>query len=83
MSIEKKVIYKNGIYFYECPNCRIMARKSGHTTCRRCHIGNQKFESELIRKRRSRNNRKKFRTKFSCEMGYYGCERRGYCNGDC
>lgn len=20
---------------------------------------------------------------FSCEMGYYGCERRMYCNGDC
>lgn len=20
---------------------------------------------------------------FSCEMDYYDCERRGYCNGDC
>ena len=20
---------------------------------------------------------------FACEMGYYSCEARGYCNGDC
>jgi hypothetical protein len=27
--------------------------------------------------------RKQHGSAFSCEMGYGGCEERGYCNGDC
>lgn len=32
-------------------------------------------------KRHERNRWRK--KKFSCEMGYGECERRGFCNGDC
>lgn len=83
MCVEKKVIYKDGVYFYECPKCNFMTRKSGHTLCRKCYIGRDHYNKEIYRRRKSRRHRKRYRIKFKCEMGYRGCELRGYCNGDC
>lgn len=40
---------------------------------------------ERIRRAQERKDKRKIRRrkKFTCEMGYWSCEARGYCNGDC
>ena len=70
-----------------CPGCdRIKTIKAGHTKCRECFIGKEKYAEEkkrnrqrnIIRDIKSNRNRD-----YTCEMGYSDCEARGYCNGDC
>lgn len=37
----------------------------------------QRIDARYYKMQEKRNHR------FRCEMGYAGCEQRGYCNGDC
>jgi len=51
-------------------------------------LARAEYEAEGIRRakarRRIRNQRPKtYKRNFTCDMGYYECELRGYCNGDC
>lgn len=59
--------------------------KSKHSQCRKCYLGNERYNKEKSRLNQRKNLRKirnSYR-QFTCEMGYGDCEKRGYCNGDC
>lgn len=68
----------------ECPNCKRNKRKIKNTLCRECFLGSVKFSEEKNRLKDVRKRRRKRRPRrFRCEMEYYSCQLRGYCNGDC
>ena len=64
--------------------------KIGHDKCRMHYIGEARF-LEAKKRNNLRRIKRSLRRKtyddvfgfYTCEMVYYDCEARGYCNGDC